>query len=91
MMSGHVKHKRYSLACKMQDSGCNTGDPGVGVKSMASGHQKNIKKRTRPVLILATWHHTTESVTICLPIMAMHYELLKNLDDGNISIAPSLF
>ncbi len=31
------------------------------LKSMASGPLK-LKKGTRPVLILATWRHTTESV-----------------------------
>ena len=66
-MSGHVKYKRNSLACKMQeDNACNTGNSACinthhPLKIMASGHLK-IKKETRPELILATRRHTTEGV-----------------------------
>ncbi len=57
-MSGHVKCKRNSLACKMQeDSACNTGDPACKLHSWA-------QKGTCPVLILATLRHTTESAII---------------------------
>ncbi len=42
------------------------------LKSMASGHLK-IKKGTRPVLILATHRHTTESVDYDIgPIMILN-------------------
>ncbi len=56
MMSGHVKYKRNSSACKIQeDSACFTEN------SACNAHLK-IKKGTCPVLILATGRHTTESV-----------------------------
>ena len=55
MTSVQVKYRRNSLACKMQeDSACNTGDS-------AKQGQWSSKKGTCPVLMLATWHHTTES------------------------------
>ena len=69
-MSDRVKYKRNSLACKMQeDSACNTGDSVVLTnRQESSSARKHVqwssknKKRTCPVLILATWCHTNESV-----------------------------
>ena len=58
-MSGQYKYRRNPSACKIaEESACMRTHP---LKSMASGPLK-IEKGTRPVLILATHHHTTESV-----------------------------
>ncbi len=65
-MSGHVKYKRSSLACKMQEySACNTS-----AKSMVSGHLK-IKKGlvlylywSIGVTLLRVYHHKSRKSTL---------------------------
>ncbi len=71
-MNGQYKYRRNPSACKIaEESACTIGDrhEDSSAKSMASGPLK-IEKRTRPVLILATHCHTTESVRMLLFIAA---------------------
>ena len=78
-MNGHVKYKRNSLACKMQeDSACNTGDSACNfiflwqtdrrvhlLKSMASGHLKIKRDSSCTYLASHYWECTAFSKTDC--------------------------
>ncbi len=104
-LSGHVcirchvflqlsSSSKYLISILQDKSSWQTDRKVLPLKSKASGHLKN-KKGTYPVLILATHHHTTESV--CIVVTGQTWQegepklLLREHECQTVSIPLSLW